>query len=212
MRTTGLPGESLPGQDKHLLAFLGGIFPQRRPGLFNQALMELGALVCRSRNPRCLLCPVRKDCRAARDGVQEIIPKPRRRTTKEVDAVVAVIRDRGRLLIQRRPAAGLFGGLWEFPGGKIRRGERPEAALRREVREEIGAKVRNIRYLTTVTHAYTRFRVKLRVYLCEPAGPVPPSAADRRWVSLAGLARYPLPSGSVKIVDVLRITRSAAGE
>ncbi len=211
MRVMGLPGEASTRHDARILARLRALIPARAPGLFNQALMELGALVCRSRNPQCLLCPVRDRCSAARDGLQEVIPSPRRRATAKVEAVVAVIEDRGRFLIQRRPPEGLFGGLWEFPGGKVERGERPLSALRREVREEVGTEVADARFLTTVVHAYTKFRVTLRVYRCRPAGRVPAEAPDRKWVTLDGLRRYPLPSGSVKIVSVLRRGRAAEG-
>jgi A/G-specific adenine glycosylase len=203
MRVTGLRGEAPPRSDALIRRYLQDVFDARRPGLFNQALMELGALLCRSRNPQCLLCPVSDYCRAARDGVQELIPRPKSRDTKKVEAVVAVIEDRGRFLIQQRPPGGLFGGLWEFPGGKLEPGERPEAALRREVREEVGAEISNIRHLTTVTHAYTQFRVTLKVFSCVAAKPVPPSRTDRKWVSLRTIRRYPLPSGSAQIVNFL---------
>jgi A/G-specific adenine glycosylase len=207
MRIVGLAAETSARNDRVIREYLHGVFPARDPGLFNQALMELGALVCRSRNPQCLLCPVFAYCRAAREGSQEVIPRPRKRVTNKIRAVVAVIEDKGRFLIQKRPPTGLLAGLWEFPGGKIGPDEGRKDALRREVREEVGAAIKDIRFLTTVDHAYTQFRVTLYVYSCElrklPAPPKP----DRRWVSLASLRRYPLPSGSVKIVNFLRVSR-----
>jgi A/G-specific adenine glycosylase len=204
MRITGLRGEASARNDKLLLDYLRGIFPARDPGLFNQAMMELGALACRSRNPQCLLCPVTGICSAARDGKQEVIPRPRKQAAKKIEAVVAVIEDGERVLIQKRPPSGLFGGLWEFPGGRRKRGESRVNALRREVREEVGAGITNVRFLTTVKHAYTQFQVTLHVYSCElkRLSP-PPIGKDRRWVSLRSIRRLPLPSGSVKIVDYL---------
>jgi A/G-specific adenine glycosylase len=203
MRITGLPGEASSRNDKVLQEYLHGVFPTRAPGLFNQALMELGALVCRSRNPRCLACPVLAYCRAAREGTQEVIPRPRKQSVKKIEAVVAVIEDKRRFLLQKRPPGGLFGGLWEFPGGKREPGEGLEEALRREIREEVGAELRNIRLLTTVTHAYTQFKVKLHVFACELEKSLPSAGPDRKWISLAAVRRYPLPSGSVKIVNFL---------
>ena len=203
MRIMGLRGEASSRKDDEIRAYLQGVFPARKPGLFNQAMMELGALVCRSRNPQCLLCPVREACRASREGTQEVIPRPGKRSTKKVAAAVAVIEDRGRFLIQKRPPSGLLAGLWEFPGGKIKRGESPEAALRREVREELGARAGHVRRLTTVRHAYTRYEVTLHVFSCRLQGPALATRPDRRWVSLRSVRRYPLPSGSVKIVDFL---------
>jgi len=203
MRVVGLAGEASARNDRVLREYLHGVFPDKTPGLFNQAIMELGALVCRNRNPQCLICPVLDYCRAAREGNQEVTPRPRKRTTKKIKAVVAVIEHRGRFLIQKRPPAGLFAGLWEFPGGKINWGESREEALRREVQEEVGAEVQNVRFLTTVNHAYTNFRVTLHVFKAELKRFPPRPGPDRRWVSLSAIRRYPMPSGSAQIVNVL---------
>jgi A/G-specific adenine glycosylase len=152
MRVLGLRGTAEARIDKTLRAFLERVFSKDSPGDFNQAMMELGALVCRSRNPQCLACPVREFCRAAREGTQEIIPRPRTLGLEKIEAVVAVIEKDGRTLIQKRPSGGLLAGLWEFPGGKVEPGESLTAALRREVREELGFGIENIRRLTTVRH------------------------------------------------------------
>jgi len=189
--------------DKMLRAFLETVFSKDSPGDFNQAMMELGALVCRSRNPQCLACPVREFCRAAREGTQEIIPRPRKLRLEKIEAVVAVMENDGRILIQKRPSRGLLADLWEFPGGKVEPGESLTAALRREVREELSAEIKNVRCLTTVQHAYTRFQVTLHAFTCKIRDPNFKTGPRRRWVTLASIRKYPLPSGSVKIVDFL---------
>ena len=74
MRVLGIEGKAEAKHDPDLRGFLDKVFPADRPGDFNQAVMELGALVCRARNPQCLACPVRGSCVAAREGRQEIIP------------------------------------------------------------------------------------------------------------------------------------------
>jgi A/G-specific adenine glycosylase len=203
MRVLGLEGPAGPRVDRTLLAFLAKVFPAAKPGDFNQALMELGALLCRSRNPQCLHCPVRFACRAAQEGTQEIIPRPRSLKLEEIEAVVAIIARDGRYLIQQRADKGLLAGLWEFPGGKVEPGESLTAALKREVREEVGVEVRILRRLATVPHAYTRFRVNLHPFVCALRDPVFEPGLRRRWVTLAAIGRYPLPSGSVRIVDIL---------
>jgi len=203
MRVLGLRGTAEARIDKSLRAFLERVFSKDSPGDFNQAMMELGALVCRSRNPQCLACPVREFCRAAREGTQEIIPRPRALSLEKIEAVVAVIGKEGRILIQKRPAGGLLGGLWEFPGGKVEPGESLTGALRREVREELGAAIECVRRLTTVRHAYTRFQVTLHAYACRLRDPRFKAGPRRRWVTLSSIRKYPLPSGSVKIVDFL---------
>jgi A/G-specific adenine glycosylase len=211
MRVLGLRGTAEARIDKSLRAFLERVFSKDSPGDFNQAMMELGALVCRSRNPQCLACPVREFCRAARKGTQEIIPRPRTLRLKKIEAVVAVIeKEEGRILIQKRPAGGLLGGLWEFPGGKVEPGESLTGALRREVREELGAGIEGIRRLTTVRHAYTRFQVTLHAYACRLRDQHFKTGPRRRWVTLSSIRKYPLPSGSVKIVDFLAERKSAS--
>jgi A/G-specific adenine glycosylase len=209
MRILGLRGTAEARIDKTLRAFLETVFSKDSPGDFNQAMMELGALVCRSRNPQCLACPVRQFCRAAREGTQEIIPRPRKLRLKKIEAVVAVMENDGRILIQKRPSRGLLADLWEFPGGKVKPGESLTAALRREVREELGAGIEDIRRLTTVRHAYTRFQVTLHAYACRIRDPHFKTGPRRRWVTLSSIRKYPLPSGSVKIVDFLAGRKSA---
>ena len=203
MRVLGLDGEVGAARDALLLRRLRTFFPAGRPGSFNQAMMELGALVCRPANPACLRCPVRSWCRAEREGRQEVIPRPKRRSSERVAAAVAVIEREGRYLIHKRAPGGLLAGLWEFPGGKIEAGETPRRAVRREVREETGIRLRSVRRLGTVRHAYTRFLVTLHVFLCRPAAIPDLAPGQFRWVSLAAIRRYALPSGSVRIVDLL---------
>jgi len=203
MRVLGLRGTADAKGDMKLRAFLETVFSKDSPGDFNQAMMELGAIVCRSRNPQCLACPVREFCRAAREGTQEIIPRPRKLRLEKIEAVVAVMEKDGRILIQKRPAGGLLAGLWEFPGGKVEPGESLTAALRREVREELGVEIADIRRLTTVQHAYTRFQVTLHAFTCKIRDPNFKTGPLRRWVTPTSIRKYPLPSGSVKIVDFL---------
>jgi len=206
MRLFGLRGRLGVRVDRQLLERLGSIIPARRPGDFNQALMDLGALVCRPRNPGCLSCPVQMRCLAFKRGEQEVIPAPAERDFKRIETVVGIINRGKRYLIQRRPDGGLLGGLWEFPGGKREKGETLRDALRREIREELGAEVINERRLLKVRHAYTSFRVTLHAFECELAGPPKLGRTRHRWTSLKDMKRYPFPSGSAKIVHFLEET------
>jgi A/G-specific adenine glycosylase len=210
MRVLGLEGTADAKHDPVLREFLDQVLPCGRPGDFNQAMMELGALVCRGRSPQCLACPVRPACAAAREGRQEIIPAPKTLRSERIEVVVAVIERKGRVLLQERPAGGLLAGLWEFPGGKVEPGESLTAALRREIREELGVPIEAVRRLTTVRHAYTRYLVTLHAFACRIRGEGPRTGPRRRWVRWNDLRDYPLPSGSVKIVDALARSRRAA--
>ena len=111
---------------------------RRTPGLFNQALMEIGAEVCTPRNPQCEDCPLSRACQAKRHGEQLSLPtRSPRKPLPSHTVVVGVIYKAGRILIDKRKPEGLLGGLWEFPGGKKESGESLEAALLREVQEEL---------------------------------------------------------------------------
>jgi A/G-specific adenine glycosylase len=203
MRIIRLRGEVSSKNDRTLLQFLKPFFPKKNPGLFNQALMELGALVCRPKNPLCLLCPLCQSCVAFKKGEQEIIPSPKKRSYQRVDAVVAVIGKDGKYLIQKRPPSGLMADLWEFPGGKRKPGETLRGALRREVREELSAEVKEEKFILKVEHAYTQFLVSLHVYQCRLKNKPLLRKGRHLWVALRGLKNYPFPSGSAKIVKFL---------
>jgi A/G-specific adenine glycosylase len=172
-------------------------------GTFNQAVMELGSMVCKPKNPLCLLCPVEEYCKAFAMGEQEIIPRPQRRSYRKIEAVIGVMEKKGKYLIQKRPPTGLLSDLWEFPGGKKRKDETLEQALRREIKEELGVEVDGIAFLTQVKHSYTQFQVKLHAYQCILKKDPSLSKDGHRWVSLTGMKKYPFPSGSAKIVRFL---------
>ncbi len=178
----------------------------RRPGDWNQAVMELGATLCTPRKPKCLACPLRVDCAGHAAGDPEAMPvKPARKATPHYDIAAGLVWREGRLLIARRPADGLLGGLWEFPGGKRRRGESLEDACVREVREETGLVVEGLEPFLSVNHAYSHFSITLHLFHCR-AGAGTPRALHceaPRFVGVDELARYPFPRANRKALDAL---------
>ena len=139
----------------------------KRPATFNQAMMELGALVCRPKNPLCGQCPLKNGCRALLS--RQVAGYPKRIPPKKVPLVhiaAGVVSKNGRVLITRRKSEGLLGGLWEFPGGKVKKGESAEQACIREIREEVNLNVDIDSFLKRVRHAYTHFKIVMDVYCC----------------------------------------------
>jgi A/G-specific adenine glycosylase len=195
--------ESNPKVDNDILNFMKPFLPRVKMGTFNQAVMELGSLVCRPKAPLCLLCPIQEYCKAFTMGEQEIIPRPRKRSYHKIEAVIGVVEKNGKYLIQKRPPTGLLSDLWEFPGGKRRKGETLRQALRREMMEELGVEVDGIRLLTQVKHSYTQFQVKLYAFQCSLKTDPSLTKDGHRWVSLRGMRKYPFPSGSAKIIQFL---------
>ena len=178
----------------------------KSPGDFNQSVMELGAQICRPRNPICHECPIRSLCRAHRKRTVDRRPVTTpKKSVPHRDIVVAVIQRRGRYLIGRRPPKGLLGGLWEFPGGKVEAGESHAEAVRREIREELGIGVSVGEKVATVKHAYSHFRVTLHVYRCEPNSAKPQAIAhtELKWVRRSEFERYAFPKANHKFLDRL---------
>jgi A/G-specific adenine glycosylase len=178
----------------------------RRAGDWNQALMELGATVCLPRRPRCGRCPLRRDCQGLQAGDPASLPlRPVRRKTPHYDIAAGLVWRAGRLLIARRPADGLLGGLWEFPGGKRRAEETLEQACVREVAEETGLVVHCQAPFLSIDHAYTHFRITLHLFHCtaEAGRPKPLSCEAPRFVPIETLERYPFPRANRKALDAL---------
>jgi A/G-specific adenine glycosylase len=183
------------------------LLEHKKPGTFNQAMMELGAVVCRPQQPLCSICPVKKNCRANQSG--EVLNYPiklKKQPIPQYRIAVGVVFKNGRVLITRRKPSGLLGGLWEFPGGKIQKGEGPEAACIREIKEEVNLAITVDKHLSRVKHAYTHFKIVMDVFCCSYFsgkvtlnGPV-----DHRWIKLQKLDDYPFPRANHKFFDELK--------
>lgn len=183
------------------------LLDSRAPGTFNQALMELGALVCKPQKPACQNCPLPRHCRAFQTRtVAEYPKKIKARATPEYRIAVGVVFKNNHVLITRRKPEGLLGGLWEFPGGKIQKSESAEAACIREIKEEVNLTVQPVTYLTRVTHAYTHFKIKMDVFCCRYcAGRVKLNGpAAFRWITLRQIDQYPFPKANHKFIPLLR--------
>ncbi|MCY4331254.1 MAG: 8-oxo-dGTP diphosphatase MutT [Cyanobacteria bacterium MAG CAR1_bin_15] len=175
---------------------------------FNQALMDLGALVCRPRTPLCHGCPWRPHCHAYGKGIQRQLPV--RQTPAPVPhvmvAVGIVLDHRGKVLIGQRQPDGLLGGLWEFPGGKQEPGETMAETVARELQEEVGLTVAAGPELLRFDHAYTHRRLTFAVYLCRVlAGEARPVASRQvAWVWPRDLHHYPFPAAHARMIQALR--------
>lgn len=165
------------------------------PSRFNQALMDLGAMVCITKSPICGKCPISVFCEAYAQGVQETRPvrvKPPE-TPHHVVSAGVLIRD-GMVLIGRRPPGKLLGGLWEFPGGKCLEGEGIRECLLREWKEELNMDVVAGEEIGVVQHAYTHFKVTVHAIECHSYQfeMIPNAHSEVAWVPIEQLEEYPM--------------------
>ena len=170
--------------------------PHGQAGDYNQALMDLGAMVCLPRQPDCPACPLNELCLAYQSGQTEDFPiKQPKPKSPHYTVAAAVIHSRdGRVLITQRPQDALLGGLWEFPGGKQEDGENLETCLKREILEELACRIEVREPLGVFRHAYTHFKVTLHAFhaLLETGKPELHYHQDVRWVAIPELDDYPM--------------------
>lgn len=178
----------------------------------NQAMMELGALVC-GKKPRCGQCPLARFCTALHLGIVHERPVPGKKAEiTPIEVVTGVLSSHGRIFVQKRLPRGAWGGLWEFPGGRVEPGETPEQAVVREFAEETGLAVRVTAPLGVIRHGYTTYRVRLHCFALEPvtdATPRPPeppvltAATACRWLERGELESLAMPAAHRKLADSL---------
>jgi 8-oxo-dGTP diphosphatase len=126
-------------------------------------------------------------------------------TNRTVPVVCALIEDAaGRVLVAQRPAHKHLGGLWEFPGGKIEPGEKAEAALQREIAEELGCEIEVGAALAAVRYEYAELTIELRPFVARlVAGGAPPESHEHqalRWVTAEEMATLPMPAADAPIL------------
>jgi A/G-specific adenine glycosylase len=185
---------------------------RRRPGDFNQALMELGALVCTSTHPQCSRCPLRRRCVAAQQQRQHQLPRQGpAAATEHIDEVAVIVRRRAQVLAVQRPAAGRWANLWEFPHGAVHSGENLHAAAARVLLQSTGIRAKIESHLTTLKHGIMHFQVTIHALEAVYRGGRFRSSEHQqgRWLQPAQLAQLPLSAPQRRLAQVLLASCSA---
>ena len=188
---------------KDLWKLAEDLLPRGQASQFNQAIMDLGATVCTPRKPSCDACPLKHGCTARRLGIQEKLPaKHKKKALPHHEIAVGIVWKRGKILITKRFANALLGGLWEFPGGHQEKNESLAQCVRREVREELGIAVKVKEEFAAVDHAYSHFTITLHAFQCHwmRGQPRAIGCAAYKWVSPRELSRYAFPAANRKII------------
>jgi A/G-specific adenine glycosylase len=188
---------------KKLNAYVGQI----KPSVFNQAIMELGALICTPKKPKCTDCALGDDCFANKFLKQTDLPvKSKSKPVPTYNIVVGLIYFNNKLLIAKRKEEKMLGGLWEFPGGKINDNESEKQALIREVQEEVNLDITITQKLGTIKHAYSHFKINLHAYICSSITKeaVAISASKLEWINENKLDNYAFPTANKKLFKLLK--------
>lgn len=200
----GLPVKSREVRQS-IAGIAGELLPHGRARAFNQALMDLGGLVCTPKTPRCEGCPIASSCMARQAGtvaLRPVVGEGKKIIT--VEKVAGIIRRQDQIFIQQRRADDVWGGLWEFPGGELSV-DPPEIAVVRAIEADTGLTVRVVEALPTIIHHYTRYKIVLHCFLCDLRGnnqqATLNSAVDSRWIDLTQLDRYAFPAGPRKLLE-----------
>ncbi|MCA9239859.1 MAG: A/G-specific adenine glycosylase [Planctomycetales bacterium] len=184
------------------------LLPQKRVSQFNQALMELGALVCTPREPACDQCPLEKLCRARTAGLlDELGPTTKKLSFTELREAAVVVHQSNRVLVRRCGATERWAGLWDFPRFELE-SEGPlfaEQELTRKVAALTGVECQPQGLIKTLKHGVTRYRITLECYRAERTGGRVRSTKDSpvQWVRTEELAELPLSVTGRKIARLI---------
>jgi len=174
--------------------------PRGKAGDFNQALMDLGATICIPKRPRCLICPLMKECKALEKGTQEIRPvkKPKKDVPHYIHAAGVII-EKGKVLLFQRPPNGLLGGMWEFPNGRV--DNDPAKGVVKTLKVGYNLKVQRKEALGIFQHAYTHFKVTVHVFECNLL--LTSNDKNLRWILLKELEKYPMGKVDRQIANAI---------
>jgi A/G-specific adenine glycosylase len=191
-----------PAVDRQLWGLSEACLPNRNVDHFNQAMMDLGAIICVPVKPSCLLCPIREVCGAFRLGIQTKIPvKMQRPPLPERQISVAVIFKKDRLLIGQRPMQGLLGGLWGLPELK-RMDEDPQGKKICETfKNRTGLTLEAVKALAPVIHTFTHFKMTFYPMLYRCRGGRLREDQSWVWTDRMSLSSYPISVATRKILN-----------
>jgi A/G-specific adenine glycosylase len=202
-RLFAIPGNPRERKTENLLWHLSeSLIPKGFASSFNQGLMDLGAMICISKDPQCLRCPLGRLCKGKASGDPEKYPsRIVKKKIPHIEAVAAVLRRDGKVFLNQRPPKGLLGGLWEFPNWKSEEKGRLRLGLRLKnyIKKETGLKVQVKRSIGTFKQTYSHFKLTLHVFNCEAFD----GRRKGKWVAIRNLHLFPMSRIHRRIAEVI---------
>jgi A/G-specific adenine glycosylase len=201
--------EGFPGDrevERELWSLAESLLPKREVASYIQGLMDLGAMICTTRRPACARCPLRATCGARAANRVEDLPAARpRRNVPTRATLMAVLRHGDDVLLEKRPATGVWGGLWSLPELAT------DADLAGIVAQRFGCDVRRADRLAPMRHAFTHFTLEIQPLLIDVGAP-PPRAGEpgNVWLPLDTVATAALPAPVKRLLA--RIAASTLGD
>lgn len=193
-------------REKHAYQYLQAIIPPENPGGFNEALMELGQLLCLPQNPLCSRCPIRKCCYSFKNNFQNKIPTRIFILSKQKETIIFLLVHKDKILIMKK-GKGILKGLWVLPS--LKKDANNKIRTNKFIGEEIATDFLYRGCLSPRTHYYTRFKEKLYPQIFSIKKPYKKGRKGWKWVNWDELNSYPFPSVYRKILDEFKKKRKS---
>lgn len=195
---SGSPGERKTEQ--LLWKISESLIPKGFSNPFNQALMDLGSMLCTVKEPECGRCPLHHFCKGRASGKPERYPsRVIKKKIPHIEAISAVIEKDGNVLLNHRPPRGLLGGLWEFPNWKIKGKIIQKQQLKNQINREVGLSINVKESIGTFHQTYSHFKLTLHVYYCQAID----GKRDGKWFPIKNLGQLPMSRIHRRIAEVI---------
>lgn len=183
------------------------IIPHSDPSGFNQALMELGALICLPRTPKCSICPVEHLCVAKKEGKEQNLPiKEKKESKKDIHLITVVFCLEDKFLIRQRLEENLLKNLWEFPSWQIDEKRQGFDFDISQFARELGMELEDVEYLGRVTHIFSHLRWNMAAYYATVESLVSDlPSMHYRWVTIEELQNYAFPVPYQKVMALANL-------
>ena len=178
--------------------------PSDRPGDFNQAIMELGAVVCTPSNPKCHTCPVNDFCKAYAIGRADAYPMQKRKIIKTIPNMALMIWDKNKFLIRKRSTGSFLNGMWEIPNFDFIYNESTEKYSKtiKKLIRELNFNIKNERYLGKVKQIYSHFCAEIHLFICESNQDSLKLKKNHNWINIEEISKYPFSNSSHKLFSL----------